>query len=610
MCNPHGTFRAVPGTSGSPAGILSPQPHRSRRSSAFILLLLGTVVFCQARQQLASAGGNVGSRLDAYLSRAAAFGYSGTVLVIKHGQIILQRGYGLADRSKGIPFTPETAFDIGSVTKQFTAAAVLKLEMGEKLKTSDRIEKYLDGVPSDKADITVHHLLTHTSGLQRDYGNKSEIFSRDQMIKGILSTPLTSNPGEKYSYSNAGYVLLAAIIEKVTRQSYYAFMHEALFGPLGMSKTGFYNESERWTKDQVAHAYFETAEEGVPTAWPLTWSATGNGHVITTMTDLYKWEMSLRDTSLLSGQETRNLFTPFAQVEESTSYGYGWFIKTHTLQRLYFHPGFYRSFGAEYRRYPDNDLAVIVTSNQGFLDGNGMQVPICQPVAEIALGGTPRELPPVISLTRDSLRRFEGSYRLTSGGQFTIFLQGDALKIEMTGQDAFDAIYCDSSSHSGMTSLNRQAALMIDATKKGDRKILTEALSKLDYAAYAPVMDPGWSTLAKRFGTLESFDILGTAPYPFTEEYKRTYARLNFKHKHVIVTFGYRNGVFLDLSTWEDVPNPGALPLAPVCKNEFATFNLWTSRTARFSFDTSVDGRVVQLHVFSSNRQLPAKRID
>jgi hypothetical protein len=150
---------------------------------------------------------------------------------------------------------------------------------------------------------------------------------------------------------------------------------------------------------------------------------------------------------------------------------------------------------------------------------------------------------------------------------------------------------------------------MVEATWKGDRTRLEQTLSQPDYAAYVSSMDSGWSALAKQFGPLESYDILGTGPYPFTEEYIRTYARLNFEREFVIVTFGYRRGGFFDLSTWENVPNPGALPFAPISENEFETYNLWTSRTSRVVFDISADGTVSGFQVLSSGRRLFAKKI-
>ena len=480
-----------------------------------------------------------------------------------------------------------------------------------KLRTDDPITKFFVGVPSDKCEITVHQLLTHTSGFRRDVGNKNSLVSLDQMTSGLFATPLVSRPGEKFSYSNAGYTLLAAIIEKASGISFQAFMHEYVFLPLGMSRTGFYNEKQLWSDNDIAHSYFETVEEGVPTDWPLTWSATGNGHVISTMTDLFKWENGLRHNVLLSSQDLGKLFSPYTKVDESSSYGYGWFIKKRPQgKHLFFHAGFYRSFGTEYRRYVDEDIVVIVASNQGYLEGRGLQDPLSDPVSAIALGNDPPTLPDVITLSDELLRRCDGTYQLPSGAQFEIRTHGECLKVEMAGQEAFNAICPDTTGRVEFAKCNAEAAFIIDATQRGDRHGLERLLSHRDYDAYAPLMDSGWSSLAKQFGPFKSRVVLGTAQYPFGGNYLRTYARLNFERDSVIVTFGYRDGVFFDLSTWEGAPNPGALCLAPVSASEFVTYNLWTGKASKIRFDTATDGTVSGFKILAGDRGIMARRVN
>src|SRR5205085_8611691 len=164
---------------------------------------------------------DLGSRLDEFLRGEEARGFSGAVLVDKEGRVILSKGYGLADRARGTRITEDTIFNVGSLAKQFTAAAILKLEMSGKLKTQDLISKYFDGVPEDKRAITIHQLLTHTSGLPREHSaNSYDPANRDEMVRRVLALKLKSAPGAKYEYSNTEYMLLAAIIEKVSGQAY------------------------------------------------------------------------------------------------------------------------------------------------------------------------------------------------------------------------------------------------------------------------------------------------------------------------------------------------------------------------------------------------------
>src|SRR5688572_19894399 len=137
------------------------------------------------------------------MSRLEAYGFSGSLLVAKGGEVILDRGYGFADAQRKTPFTAETAFDIGSITKQFTAAAILKLEMQGKLGVSDPISKWLEGVPEDKKGITLHHLLTHSAGLEDVFGGDYDEMPRDRLAKAALGSKLLWAPSTRYQYSNA-----------------------------------------------------------------------------------------------------------------------------------------------------------------------------------------------------------------------------------------------------------------------------------------------------------------------------------------------------------------------------------------------------------------------
>ena len=140
--------------------------------------------------------GDLGRKLDDYLKRLAPFGFSGTLIVEKDGEVVLHAGYGLADHERKIPMSPDTVLPIGSITKQFTAAAILKLEMQGKLKPNDPISKYFPNVPADKGAITLHHLLIHGAGLESDYGDGDfEPVTREEIVRRVLAAPLRSAPG-------------------------------------------------------------------------------------------------------------------------------------------------------------------------------------------------------------------------------------------------------------------------------------------------------------------------------------------------------------------------------------------------------------------------------
>ncbi|HYE73398.1 MAG TPA: serine hydrolase domain-containing protein, partial [Blastocatellia bacterium] len=234
-------------------------------------------------------------KLGALMTRVAANGFSGAILVAKDGQIIFNQAYGMADQAKGVANTTETLFDIGSIGKQFTAAAIMKLEMLGKLNTNDPINKYLDGVPQDKQAITIHQLLTMTSGIKSSLtmnirkGEPSTLNDKEARLKELLNARLELPPGKGFKYSNGGYNLLAAIVEKASGQTYEQFAYENLFKPAGMKSTGFVNSSYKipdWDKKTVAHVYSGETDNGIPNA--PTWFVRGPGGIFTTTGDLYK----------------------------------------------------------------------------------------------------------------------------------------------------------------------------------------------------------------------------------------------------------------------------------------------------------------------------------
>ncbi len=190
--------------------------------------------------------GELGSKINVFLARLSGFGYSGAMLVVKDGKTILSKGYGFANRIERVPNTAETLFDIGSLSKQFTAAAILKLEQDGKLKVTDTLGKHLPNVPPDKAQVTIHHLLSHTAGIIRDTplspkGDPSiyyEEINRDEALKRVLPKPLQFEPGTKYQYSNAGYMLLAAIVEVASGRAFQEYLKKNIFEPAGMQNTG------------------------------------------------------------------------------------------------------------------------------------------------------------------------------------------------------------------------------------------------------------------------------------------------------------------------------------------------------------------------------------
>lgn len=341
-----------------------------RKPALFCILLLNIAVAAQQPSK-SIVTGELGAKLDSQMMQSAAKGFSGVLLVVRDGQIVLDKGYGLADREKQIAYSPDTVFDIGSITKQFTGAAILKLEMQGKLSTDDKISKYFKDVPADKADITLHQLLTHSAGLVENVGRSDyEKVSREEIIKKVLASKLLSAPGEKYEYSNVGYSLLGAIIEIVSGKSYERFLHDNLFKPAEMNQTGYL--IPKWKPENLAVGYQRDGKVwGTPLdqAWDKDgpyWNLRANGGILSTVGDLYKWHLALAGEKALSKAAKEKYYTPYVaeQPEKISFYGYGWVVqKTRRGTNLIWHNGGNPFFFADFRRYIDEKTIVIVATN-------------------------------------------------------------------------------------------------------------------------------------------------------------------------------------------------------------------------------------------------------
>ena len=313
--------------------------------------------------------GELGQKLDEYLTQLADDGASGAFLVAKDGDVVLAKGYGLADRKKGAPVTPDTVFDIGSITKQFTAAAILKLEMQGKLSVDDPITKYFDAVPEARRATTIHHLLTHSAAMPDSLGDDYEPMKRDTIVREALESRPEWPPGERYRYSNTGYSLLGAIVETVSGLSYEAYLREHLFLPAGMTQTGY--KLPDWPPGQLAHGYRTRKDWGTPLdhRWDTDgpyWNLRANGGILSTVWDLYKWHHALEGTGILSAEAKKKLFTPHIIEEEggNTYYAYGWaWAKTSRDTTLIAHNGGNDVFFADFRRYVDDKVVLILMTN-------------------------------------------------------------------------------------------------------------------------------------------------------------------------------------------------------------------------------------------------------
>jgi CubicO group peptidase (beta-lactamase class C family) len=305
--------------------------------------------------------------------------------IIQNGKSAKIAGYGVANLEWRVPVTPETAFEIGSVTKQFTAAGILLLAQDGKLSVDDKISIHLRDAPASWTHITLRHLMTHTSGLKNYTGldgfELTRHLTQAQFIRRMAREPLDFEPGEKWSYSNTGFSLLGYVIENVSGQGYWQFMRERVFGPLGMDSTT--NRDPRNIIPRRASGY-ETNRAGqfVNRDYDLT-DVFSAGAIVSTVGDLAKWNAGLDAHTLLTAVTEKEMWAPVRLNNGSThAYGFGWFLDRLQGHENIGHSGSTSGFSASIQRFPKDGLTVIVLTNS---DETGVATKLAKEIALLYL---------------------------------------------------------------------------------------------------------------------------------------------------------------------------------------------------------------------------------
>ncbi len=368
----------------------------------------------------ASTQGSTSAKLNEYMTALTDAGrFSGAVLVAQKGTVLLSKGYGMANYTYCVPNTPQTVFPIASNTKQFTAAAIMKLQEQGRLNVTDPITKYIPDTPSQWKDIKIYELLNHTSGMPREGFNVTDPtnYALSDLVHKYYTLPLLFPPGTNYSYSNNGYVTLSYIIERVTGQSYDAYLQSAFFQPLGMAGTAQENRCN--VVPDRATGY--TTEGGKLVYYDLQNSHNkyGAGALHSTTNDLYMWEQAFhRPGAILSSVSLDAMFSNNYGINEATYHN-------HTVLS---HAG--RNFGfiSQTVNFPDDNVTIIFLSNYD-------RIPLTQITQDLVaiVFGEPYSLPQRIDrqetpLNATALQQYTGTYELVSEHwNYTVFQDGNQL---------------------------------------------------------------------------------------------------------------------------------------------------------------------------------------
>ena len=303
--------------------------------------------------------------VEAYMKERHIPGLS--LVVVKEGKVILAKGYGFANVEHKVPAKPETVYQSGSMGKQFTATAVMMLVEERKLGLDDRISKYLKGTPETWRDITIRHLLTHTSGIKtyspRDIDFRRD-YSEDELVKKAASLPFDFvPPGEKWKYSNTGYVLLGIIIHKAAGEFYGDYLRRRVFKPLGMDTARIISEPDIIPNRAAGYTLIGGQLKNQEWVSP-TLNTTADGSLYLTVLDMARWDAALSTEKLLKKSSLAQMWTPVKTRDGKTKpYGFGWAVHKVKDRNVVEHGGVWQGFASQIIRYPDDKLTVIVLTN-------------------------------------------------------------------------------------------------------------------------------------------------------------------------------------------------------------------------------------------------------
>ncbi|MEZ5016929.1 MAG: serine hydrolase [Flavipsychrobacter sp.] len=379
-------------------------------------------------------------KIDTVITQLASqYKFSGSVLIADKGKVILNKGYGYSIVDRNDSCDENTYFQIGSITKTFTATTVLLLQQDSLLHVSDKISKYFPDYPKGDS-ITIEHLLTHTSGIYNYTENDAlmqyafmQHIERKDMMGYFKDVPLAFTPGSMHAYSNSNYMLLGYIIEEATGKTYYEVVRERIFEPLGMKHTGFnFANFPSWDK---AQGYLVMRPGRLTPSPPVDSSFSyAAGAIYTTTGDLYKWAQAILDQKLLSKTLWEKALTKYKK-----NYGYGWVIKDSSEsgvdKKMIGHNGGIHGFIAEFRLVPEDKSVIILLCNDMQDNVADLSTTIASILYNKPYDKRARKIE--IKMKQEELAEYEGRYALAENFDVLIYSQTGSLWAQATKQIPF-----------------------------------------------------------------------------------------------------------------------------------------------------------------------------
>jgi CubicO group peptidase (beta-lactamase class C family) len=392
----------------------------------FALIMLVEVITVNAQDP--------SKQFDAIMKKEIKAGEPGAVLLVaKQGKVIYRKAFGMANMELGVPMKPEYIFRIGSITKQFTACAILKLAEEGKLSIQDDITKYIKDYPTQGNVITIEHLLTHTSGIKSYTGMVEWIadvqkkdFTPVQMIDFFKDQPMEFNPGEQWRYNNSGYFMLGYIIEVVSGKKYADYMEENFFKPLGMTSTS-YDRTEKIVPNRIPG--YQPTEKGFTNADFVNMSQPYSaGSLMSNIDDLYTWYKAVMAGKVINQESRLKAHTQYKLNNgKPTGYGYGWFLGNIQESPTIEHDGGINGFVSSSIYLPKEDVFVAILSNST-AHGTGE---MATRIAAITIG-KPYDYKSV-AIPPDQLKEYTGVYESEFDGECILTVEKDTLIVKASG---------------------------------------------------------------------------------------------------------------------------------------------------------------------------------
>ena len=548
------------------------------------------------------AGPEAIARIDAHLQRLVGFDYGGSILIERSGEVVLRAAYGYADRPAGRRHSPEAVFEIGSLAKQFTAAAVLELERRGRLGLEDPLGKHLPEAPADKAGITIAQLLTHTAGLPADVPSDallpaSEVVPREVVVGRILAQPLEAPPGSRWSYSNGGYVLLAAIVEHAGGGRFPDLLREMLFEPAGLTHTGPWGSAPPDRPVALGHDGFGNVLED-PTKRPATWHDMGGGQIWSTLDDLRAWIHALGSGAVLDVESVERMLEPRTGTGSARdgSYAYGWSVQeTPRGTRQIHHGGDSSGSGAWLRWFLEDEVLVITSTNVRH-DVYPTQNVVQRVLPAMIFEGA--EAPPVPAfetLDAPPPPGLEGAYGLPDGSRLVLRRIHRRLYVGAEGQGATDALAAAPAALERERAWRSAAGLAaIEGALRGESQALAGVLGDEPNPRFAELLVAELAQGAAELGGARSTTLLGTFatgfPHGSPPSTETTLVRIACERGELVEAIRW-NGRAIAWTEWVEMPLASCVPLQRAADGTWVGWKIVESQPLRLRAFEADDGR-------------------